>query len=136
MPRRTGKGEKEKATLKLKVAEAYQQDVGRGVARLSRSHLNQLGVSPGEPIAIKGGRLTGAIAAPAYRQDEGVDIIRLDGLLRSNAGASIGDTVEVQKANWKDAISKNSRKTRSKRRSPPKGASGGRLDVVEITSPT
>ena len=104
MPRRTGKGEKEKATLKLKVAEAYQQDVGRGVARLSRSHLNQLGVSPGEPIAIKGGRLTGAIAAPAYRQDEGVDIIRLDGLLRSNAGASIGDTVEVQKANWKDAI--------------------------------
>jgi transitional endoplasmic reticulum ATPase len=103
MPKRSNREEKERVTLKLKVAEAYQQDVGRGVARLSRSHLNQLGVSPGEPIAIKGNRLTGAIAAPAYRQDEGVDIIRLDGLLRSNAGTSIGDTVEVQKAKWKDA---------------------------------
>ena len=103
MPKRPNREEKEKATLKLKVAEAYQQDVGRGVARLSRAHLNQLGVSPGEPIAIRGSRLTGAIAAPAFRQDEGVDIIRLDGLLRSNAGTSIGDTVEVQKAKWKEA---------------------------------
>ncbi len=97
-----GKGNEGKG-LRLKVAEAYQQDVGRGIARISRTHMNQLGVSPGEPIAIKGGRLTGAIAAPAYRQDEGVDIIRIDGLVRSNAGVSIGDYVEVQRAKWRDA---------------------------------
>ncbi len=103
MPRKPNREEKEAVTLRLKVAEAYQQDVGRGIARLSRSHLHKLGVQPGEPVAIKGSRLTGAIAAPAYRQDEGVDIIRLDGLLRSNAGTSIGDTVEVQKARWKEA---------------------------------
>ncbi|MCD6321138.1 AAA family ATPase, partial [Candidatus Bipolaricaulota bacterium] len=97
-----GKGNEGKG-LRLKVAEAYQQDVGRGIARISRTHMNQLGVSPGEPIAIKGSRLTGAIAAPAYRQDEGVDIIRIDGLVRSNAGVSIGDYVEVQRAKWRDA---------------------------------
>ena len=89
--------------LRLKVAEAHQQDVGKGIARISSQHMATLGVAPGEPIEVKGHRTTGAIAAPAYPPDEGLDIIRIDGLIRSNAGVGIGDTAEVRKASWQEA---------------------------------
>ena len=89
--------------LRLKVAEAHQQDVGKGIARISSQHMATLGVAPGEPIEIRGHRTTGAIAAPAYPPDEGLDIIRMDGLIRSNAGVGIGDTAEVRKASWQEA---------------------------------
>ncbi|MGQ9700467.1 MAG: CDC48 family AAA ATPase [Candidatus Bipolaricaulaceae bacterium] len=89
--------------VKLKVAEALQQDVGRGIARVAGQYLEQIGVSPGEPIEIEGQRLTGAVAALAYKADAGLDIIRVDGLIRTNAGVSVGDAVTVRKAKWKPA---------------------------------
>ncbi len=89
--------------LRLKVAEAHPQDAGKGIARISSQHMAALGVGPGEPIEIRGKRLTGAIAAPAYQADEGLDIIRVDGLIRNNAEVGIGDTVEVKKAAWRPA---------------------------------
>jgi len=89
--------------VKLKVAEALQQDVGRGIARISGQYLEQIGVSPGEPVEIEGQRFTGAVAALAYQADAGLDIVRIDGLIRTNAGVSVGDTVSVRKAKWKPA---------------------------------
>jgi transitional endoplasmic reticulum ATPase len=89
--------------VKLKVAEALQQDVGRGIARIAGQYLEQIGVSPGEPVEIEGQRLTGAVAALAYQADAGLDIVRIDGLIRTNAGVSVGDTVSVRKAKWKPA---------------------------------
>jgi len=89
--------------LRLKVAEAHKEDAGKGIARIGSQHMAALGVSAGEPIEIKGQRTTGAIAAPAYPADEGLDIIRIDGLIRTNAEVGIGDTVEVRKAEWKEA---------------------------------
>lgn len=89
--------------VKLKVAEALQHDVGRGIARIAAQYLEQIGVSPGEPVEIEGQRLTGAVAALAYQADAGLDIVRIDGLIRTNAGVSVGDTVTVRKAKWKPA---------------------------------
>lgn len=93
----------EQVELKLKVAEAHQPDVGRGIARLSADHIASLGLSPGEPVELEGARATGAIAAVAYQADAGLDIVRIDGLIRANAGVGVGDTVQVRKAKWRPA---------------------------------
>ncbi|MCX7750163.1 MAG: CDC48 family AAA ATPase [Candidatus Bipolaricaulota bacterium] len=93
----------EQVELKLKVAEARQPDVGRGIVRLSAEHIEALGISPGEPVEIQGARVTGAIAAVAYQDDAGLDIVRMDGLVRANAGVGVGDTVQIRKAKWKPA---------------------------------
>ncbi|MCR4392100.1 MAG: CDC48 family AAA ATPase [Candidatus Acetothermia bacterium] len=94
----------EEKGLRLKVAEAHQQDVGRGIARITSQHMDALGVSPGEPLEIEGSRVTGAIAAVAYPADAGLDIIRIDGLIRANAGVGVGDAAEVRKARWRPAV--------------------------------
>ncbi|HAZ27374.1 TPA: AAA family ATPase, partial [Candidatus Acetothermia bacterium] len=93
----------EQLELKLKVAEAHQPDVGRGIARLTAEHMAEVGVSPGEPVEIEGARVTGAIAAVAYQADAGLDIVRMDGLIRANSGVGVGDTIQVRKAKWKPA---------------------------------
>ena len=85
-------------SARLQVAGAHKQDVGKGVARLSKEVLQRLQVSPGEVIEIEGDRSTAAIAVPPYPQDEGLDIIRLDGLQRANAGVRLSDHVEVRPA--------------------------------------
>lgn len=90
-------------TATLKVAEAHQQDVGKGIARISSQHLAALELSPGEPVEIKGKRSAGALAAPGYQADEGLDIIRIDGLVRSAAEVGVGHTVEIRKAEWRPA---------------------------------
>lgn len=93
----------EEVEIKLKVAEAHQPDVGRGIVRLSAEHIDALGLSPGEPVEIQGTRVTGAIAAVAYQADAGLDIVRMDGLIRANAGVGVGDMVQIRKAKWKPA---------------------------------
>ncbi len=89
--------------LKLKVAEAQQQDVGKGIVRISPSNMQTLSISEGELIEIVGKSSTAGIAVRGYSEDEGLDIIRIDGLMRSNAGVGIGDYVEVKKAEIREA---------------------------------
>jgi len=91
--------------VQLRVAEAKQRDVGRGIVRLDRETMAKLDVSPGDVVEITGKRTTVGIVWPAYIEDEGKGIIRIDGLLRANAGISIGDIVTVRKADVKPAIS-------------------------------
>jgi transitional endoplasmic reticulum ATPase len=86
---------------RAQVANARPEDVGRGIARVGRSVLAQLGMREGEPIEIVGQRHTAAIAGPPYPEDEGLDIIRLDGLQRANAGVTGGDAIEVRRADAK-----------------------------------
>jgi transitional endoplasmic reticulum ATPase len=81
----------------LRVAEALQEDVGRGIARIDTSVMQLLGISQGDVVEIEGRKSTGAIAFEAYPQDVGLKIIRMDGLLRANAGANIGDFVKVKR---------------------------------------
>ncbi|MFO8034288.1 MAG: CDC48 family AAA ATPase [Candidatus Bipolaricaulota bacterium] len=90
-------------TVVLKVAEAHQQDVGKGIARISSQHLAELDVSPGEPVEIIGRNSTGALAAPGYQADEGLEIVRVDGLVRSATEVGVGHTVKVAKAEWRPA---------------------------------
>ncbi|MBI2931353.1 MAG: CDC48 family AAA ATPase [Planctomycetes bacterium] len=92
-----------KDALELRVAEAQQQDVGKGVVRLSRKHQRALGLERSDVVEIEGKRTTAAIAIPGFSDDEGLDVIRMDGLVRRNAKVGIGDAVQVRKAEWREA---------------------------------
>ena len=83
-------------SVRLQVAGAKEQDVGKGTARLGDDSFRELGIRQGDVVEIVGQRTTAAIALPPYPEDEGLNIIRLDGLIRANAHLSMGDTVEVR----------------------------------------
>jgi len=89
--------------IKLKVAEADQRDVGKGIIRIDESFRKQIGVSEFDVVELNGERTTSAIVGRAYPSDSGLDIIRMDGLIRTNAKTSISDYVQVKKAEWKEA---------------------------------
>ncbi|NJE41657.1 CDC48 family AAA ATPase [Thermococcus sp. GR6] len=93
----------EKREVKLKVASAYQRDVGRGIVRIDRKAMREIGVQPGDIIEIIGTKNTAAVVWPAYPEDEGLSIIRMDGTIRKNAGVGLGDEVTVRKAEVKEA---------------------------------
>lgn len=82
--------------VELRVAEALQQDVGKGIIRLDNELLREMDIEPGDIVEIIGKRTTGAIVGHAYPADIGLEIVRMDGLTRSNAGTSIGETVTIR----------------------------------------
>ncbi len=92
-----------KGNIQLKVVEALQDDAYKGVARIDTEVMKELDIRRGDPVIIKGGRETIAIADRAYPADVGEGVIRIDGILRKNAKTGIGDVVTVSKANIKEA---------------------------------
>src|SRR3989339_962393 len=94
---------KPESEIKLKVAEAIQDDVNKGIVRIDNSFMQQIGVRVGDIVEIKGEKITVAIADRAYPGDIGLNIIRADGIIRRNAKTGIGELVEVSKADVKEA---------------------------------
>ena len=90
-------------SIELKVAEALQNDVGRGLVRIDSKARKELDVSTGDIVELKGKRSTAALVWQAHPQDEGLNIIRMDGYLRQNTGAGLGDKLVVRKAELKEA---------------------------------
>jgi len=89
--------------VKLKVAEAIQDDVNKGIVRIDNSFMQQIGVRVGDIVEIEGEKKTVAIADRAYPGDIGLNIIRSDGIVRRNAKTGIGELVKVSKADVKEA---------------------------------
>ncbi|OYT27888.1 MAG: AAA family ATPase [Candidatus Altiarchaeales archaeon ex4484_96] len=88
-----------KKQTELKVMEALQNDVGRGIARIDEFTMKNLDVTSGDIIEIQGKKNTAAIVWPLHPQDIGAGIIRIDGLLRQNSETSLGDRITISKAN-------------------------------------
>ncbi|MGZ7043375.1 MAG: CDC48 family AAA ATPase, partial [Methanobacterium sp.] len=86
----------ENSELELRVAEALQQDVGKGIIRMDKELISKINVTPGDIVEIIGKRTTGAIVGQAYPADVGLEIVRMDGLTRSNAGTSIGEMITIR----------------------------------------
>src|SRR3989344_1314300 len=84
--------------LRLKVMEAVQDDVNRGIVKIDSNFMKQINLNPGDVVEIKGERRTAAIVDRGYPGDIGLNIIRMDGNLRKNARTSVGEIVIVQKA--------------------------------------
>ncbi|HRW82551.1 MAG TPA: CDC48 family AAA ATPase [Methanothrix sp.] len=90
-------------SIRLKIIEADQRDVGKGIVRISERQMAELGLSDFDLVEIKGNKSASALAVKAYPTDEEMDVVRMDGLIRSNAGAGIGQFVEISKAEWRPA---------------------------------
>ena len=88
--------------LKLKVAEAIQDDVNKGIVRIDSSFLSNVGVRPGDIVELEGERKTVAIADRAYPGDIGLNIVRMDGIIRKNSKTGIGEIITVRKADVKE----------------------------------
>ncbi|MFH0713716.1 MAG: CDC48 family AAA ATPase [Candidatus Micrarchaeota archaeon] len=93
----------EQKFIVLKVAEALQIDYAKRIIRMDSASREQLTVTTGDVVEIKGKRSVAAIVLPAHPSDEGLGIIRLDGILRQNAGVGLGDRVRITKAVIKPA---------------------------------
>jgi transitional endoplasmic reticulum ATPase len=91
--------------VQLRVGDARQRDVGRGIARIDQRTMQKLGISAGDVIEIVNKRTTSAIAWPAYSEDQNRDIIRIDGFTRKNSGVAINEYVVVKPAKVKTALS-------------------------------
>jgi len=90
--------------VQLRVGDARQRDVGRGIARIDQRTMQQLGISAGDVVEIVGKRTTSAIAWPAYSEDQNREIMRIDGFTRKNAGVTINEYVVVRPAKVKNAL--------------------------------
>ena len=88
--------------LKLKVAEAIQDDVNKGIVRIDSSLLNNIVIRPGDIVELEGERKTVAIADRAYPGDIGLNIVRMDGIIRKNSKTGIGEIIKVRKADVKE----------------------------------
>ena len=83
--------------LELKVAESLQEDIDKGIARISSPIMSRTGLTSGDIIEVKG-KHTGVLKVMrSLRAEDEKEIIRLDGTTRSNIGASIGDKVKIRK---------------------------------------
>jgi len=91
------------AQIELRVIEAHQKDVGRGIARLDAKVMKDLGLQTGDVVQLTGRRKTYVKVLPAYVDDYGRGIVRLDSFARNNAGVGIDDKVKVQRAEVKEA---------------------------------
>ncbi len=89
--------------LKLKVAEAIQDDVNKGIVRIDSGYLSEVDIKAGDIVEIEGERKTVAIADRSYPGDIGLNIIRMDGIIRKNAKTGIGEIVRIRKAIVKEA---------------------------------
>ncbi|RKK06027.1 AAA family ATPase [Pseudoroseomonas wenyumeiae] len=87
----------------VQVANARPEDVGKGIARISRKVMQNLGMQQGDVLEIIGQRHTAAIAVVPFAEDEDLEIIRLDGLQRANAGVSAGERIEVRRVQARPA---------------------------------
>ncbi len=90
----------ENKILTLKVAEANQGDVGRGLVRIDYSIMRENNLETGDIVEISSerasGKKTGALVIPGRREDRGKRIIRMDGLIRGNVGTSLGESVRIR----------------------------------------
>jgi len=90
--------------VQLRVGDARQRDVGRGIARLDQRTMQKLDISAGDVIEMVGKRTTSAIAWPAYSEDQNREMIRIDGFTRKNAGVAINEYVVARPAKVKNAL--------------------------------
>ena len=91
------------SSISLKVAEAFQNDIGRGIVRVDSKAKNELKVSTGDVVKLTGKKSALAIIWQAHQDDEGLQMIRMDGILRQNTGVGLGDKVRVEAVQVKEA---------------------------------
>ncbi|MBR9680953.1 MAG: CDC48 family AAA ATPase [Candidatus Altiarchaeota archaeon] len=80
------------------IPSTNQNDTGRGIVRVDSRSMRVIGATPGDPVMIRGSKITYAIIDTAYPSDIGLGMIRMDGLMRANSGAIVGERIRLSKA--------------------------------------
>ncbi|WP_094227273.1 CDC48 family AAA ATPase [Methanolobus psychrotolerans] len=89
--------------ITVSVGQAYPRDAGRGIARLDKPLMQQIGAISGDIIEIKSKEKCYAIVWPGYLEDAGKDLVRIDGNLRNNAKVGIDEKVTLRKVQVTEA---------------------------------
>jgi transitional endoplasmic reticulum ATPase len=83
--------------IKLRIEELEKSRSGRSLCYIDQLILEELGLTTGNIIEIRGKKKTTGIVVSSIA-DKGRGIIRLDGLQRLNVGATIGEFVTIRLA--------------------------------------
>ena len=94
---------KRKEEISLRVAKAFVEDEGKGLARVDEDVLKSLGAVPGDALMITGRRSTVARAAQTTPHYSGQNLIQVDSITRDNAQISVDERCTVQKVPFKTA---------------------------------
>jgi len=89
--------------IELEIAEALQEDIDKGLARVSSKVMNEFGLISGDIIEIKGKGSSVVKVMRSIKDNLNKKIIMLDGTTRSNIGASIGDFITINKIKIQEA---------------------------------
>ena len=90
------------AALRLRVAEARVEDIGRAVARLAPIDLQRMGARAGDVVKITGSAMAVGRAELSENGHEGM--IQIDGTCRSNCGAGLQEQVTVSRIDSEQAV--------------------------------
>ena len=89
-------------TLKLRVAEARVEDIGRAIARLAPIDLQHMGARVGDVVKITGSAT--AVGRAEISEDGHEGMIQIDGTCRSNCGAGLQEQVTVARIESEQAV--------------------------------
>ncbi|MCK5560444.1 MAG: AAA family ATPase, partial [Thermoplasmata archaeon] len=92
-----------KSDVKLKVAEARPNDVGRGIVRIDPYIQKKMNLESGDIVKIIGKNETVAKVWPGFPNDELSNNTRIDGMIRRNADVGIDENVIIEKITVKNA---------------------------------
>jgi len=87
----------------LKIAEASQRHVGKGIAVVDPKTAEDNNWEAGQIIELVGNRKSHVKLWPGSAQDYGTGIIKIDGITRQNIGSGIGEKISVKKVDAKHA---------------------------------
>jgi transitional endoplasmic reticulum ATPase len=85
--------------ITLKIAEASQRHVGKGIAVVDPKVVEDNNWETGEILELVGNRKSHVKLWPGSVNDYGTGIIKIDGIMRHNIGAGIGEKVSVKRVN-------------------------------------
>jgi transitional endoplasmic reticulum ATPase len=89
--------------ITLRVSESTGKDVGRGIARIDPSDMQQLGVDVGDMLEVEGKRKTVCRVLPTFKEHRGKGHLQVDGVVRENARAGLNEMAVVRCASIKPA---------------------------------
>jgi len=89
----------------LKIAESLQEDIDKGIARISSKDMGKMDLIPGNVVLLEGKVPVAVKVLRALGGNQSIGKIRLDGTVRSNIGFSMGEDVRIQKIEVKPADS-------------------------------
>jgi len=91
-----GRGKK----TKIRIKDAFKEDVGRGIVRIDPEVIENLKLKTGDIIEIIhpiANKKTAALLYPGKNEDRGTKTIRIDSSLRRNIDARLDDIVHIRK---------------------------------------